>query len=378
MTRRTWLAPLTACLALWTSACLSDSSGPNNSPPTAGGSDVIVLNRTSRTVQQFTTDGQTLTSAGQSLTLPANFDGDAIDVSLDLIVTTSSAGIGQVIWASLDTGEMVTTGFPGAGAADPARPTLVVDIGGNVGALVPARARNTVYISSPGQADARLLAGDVGEYVQRALPFGDLVISVDANLDDVGGTLEPLGDTRLEYSDFLTGAFFDELDLTGAVGITDVSFRGDDLLILAGGTLDMNMLPVGDGTLVLVNALGRGVEGTFPLTGNGLQIEGGRDGLAYVTRTRGAGTFDSDVLTFSFSTGNWVQGPNNPIQPKDSDGSDLDTCRATSALTNGRLLCATSDPAAPNAPGRLVLMASDGTFIADVGIGAGVTDIAIR
>lgn len=377
MTRRIWLAPLTACLALWTSACNSDANGPNGPPP-SGRADIVVLNRTSRTIQEFTTDGQTLTSAGAAFTLPATYDGDAIDVSLDLFVTTSSAGIGQVIWGSLDTGEMVTTSFPGAGAADPSRATLVVDVGGNVGALVPARARNSVYVAFPGQADAALLAGDVGEYVVRALPFGNLVISVDANLDDVGGTLEPLGPTRLEYSNFLTGAFFDELDLTGGVGATDISFLGDDLLVLAGGTLDMNDLPDGNGNLVLVNALGRGVEETLPLDGNGLHIEGGRDGLAYITRTRGAGTFDSDVLSFSFSTGDWLRGPTNPIQPKDSDGSDLDTCRLTSALISGRLVCATVDPAAPNAPGRLVLMESDGTFIADVSIGAGASDIAIR
>jgi len=377
MTRRTWLAPLTACLALWTAACNSVSNGPNGPPP-AGGADVIVLNRTSRTIQQFTTDGESITSSGSAFTLPSTYDGMAFDISLDLFVTTSSAGSGQVIWGSLDTGEMVTTGFPGAGVADPGRPTLVVDVGGNVGAMVPARARNSAFIAFPGQANAALLAGDIGEYVQRVLPFGNLLISVDANLDDTGGTLEPLGATRLEYSNFLTGSFFDELDLTGSVGATDVSFLGDELVVLAGGTLDAGMLPEGNGTLVLVNALGRGVEETLPVEGNGLHIEGGRDGLAYITRTRGAGTFDSDVLSFSFSTGTWVRGPANPIQPKDSDGSDLDTCRVTSALTSGRLLCATFDPAAPDAPGRLVLMQSDGTFIADVSIGAGATDIAIR
>lgn len=377
MTRRTWLAPLTAGLALWTAACNSDSNGPNGPPP-AGGADIVVLNRTSRSVQAFTTDGQTIASAGSAVTLPTNYDGDALDVSLDLFVTTSSAAGGQVIWGSLDTGEMVTTGFPGAGVADPARPTLVVDVGGNVAALVPARARNAVYIAFPGQADAGLVASDVGEYVQRALPFGDLVISVDANLDDTGGTLDPLGPTRLQYSHFLTGTPFDELDLTGAVGDTDISFLGQDLAVLTAGTLDASMLPDGNGMLVFVNALGRGIEDTFALEGNGLRIEGGRDGLAYITRTRGAGTFDSDVLSFSFSTGNWVRGPGNPIQPKDSDGSDLDTCRAASALTSGRLVCATLDPAAPDAPGRLVLMQADGTFIADVSIGAGASDIAIR
>jgi len=377
MTRRTWLAPFTACLALWATACNTDTNGPNGPPP-AGGAVVIVLNGTSRSVQAFTTDGETVMSSGAGVSLPATYDGNAIDVSLDLFVTTSSAGGGQVIWGALDTGEMVTTGFPGPGVADPGKPTLVVDLGGNVGALVPARGRNAVFLAFPGAADASLLASDVGEYVVRALPFGNLLISVDGNLDDVGGTLGPLGPPRLEYSNFLTGTFFDELDLGTGIGVTDISFLGDDLAVLAGGSLDAGMLPSGDGTLVLVNALGRGVDGAFPLDGNGLSIEGGRNGLAYVTRTRGAGTVDSDVLSFSFSTGNWVQGPNNPIQPKDSDGSDLDTCRVTSALASGRLLCLTLDPAAPSAPGRLVLMQADGTFITDVSVGAGASDIAIR
>lgn len=377
MTRRTRLGPLATLVGLAVTGCLGETTGPGGTP--SGGTEIILLNRGSRTIEQFSTDGQTLATAGSTVSLPSNFDGNAIDVSLDLFVTTSNGGgTSQVIWGSLDTGNMVTTGFPSGAFPDAAKPTLVLSVGGNVGALVPARGRNAIYLSFPGQQTATLLAGDVGEYVQRALPFGDLVIAVDANLDDVGGSLDPLGPARLEYVDFLTGTFFDELDITGTVDAVDISFLIDRIALLGAGSLDDQMLPVGDGSLALINALGRGLQSVMTLEGNGVAIEGGRDGLAYVTRTTGAGTLDTDVLSFSFSTAAFARGPANPIKPKNSDGSDLTTCRVTTALTNGRLLCATFDPAAPSAPGRLVLMQADGTFIDDIAIGAGVVDIALR
>jgi hypothetical protein len=148
--------------------------------------------------------------------------------------------------------------------------------------------------------------------------------------------------------------------------------------VLTEGSLDNGGLPEGNGNLALINALGRGVVSVLPLEGNGVAIKGGGDGLAYVTRTRGAGTFASDVLSFSLVNNMWVHGPSNPIRPKNADGSDLDTCRATSALVSGRLLCTTFDVDAPSSPGRLVLMQADGTFIDDVATGAGAIDIAIR
>lgn len=381
MTRRMRPAPFAATLALFVVGCNSDANGPNggNGPPERA--DVMVLNSVSRTIHQFTIEGDALAQFGTAISLPANFDGDAIDVSEDLFVSTISAfGGSQVVWGSLMSGATVVTGFPTGADANPGRPTLVVDIEGALGALVPARGENAVYIAFPSQPNATIVAGDVGEFVVRAIPFarafGQLLISVDANLDDEGGTFQPLGPPRLEYTRFTTGAFFDEFDIPGAVNATDIAFFGNDIGLLASGSFaGPDLDPAGDGNLVLINADARGVDTLFPLNGNGLSIEGGRDGLTYVTRTRGAGTFETDVLSFSFSTGDWTRGPDNPIRPKDADGSELTSCWAASALVDGRILCITSDFVAP---GRIVLMESNGDFLDDAPVGVGAVDLHVR
>lgn len=147
-------------------------------------------------------------------------------------------------------------------------------------------------------------------------------------------------------------------------------------MVLAGGTFvsDPEFAPAGDGNLVVVSATARAVRRTLALGGNGLSIEGGKNGLGHIVRTQGS--FDqTDILTFNFFTENFERGPGNPIQPKDADGSDIGNCRAASALIDGRLLCVTFEAATQ---GRLVLMDADGNFLDDAPVGAGATDIYIR
>ena len=129
------------------------------------------------------------------------------------------------------------------------------------------------------------------------------------------------------------------------------------------------------GRLLRINISDQGVQDDYPIGGNGISFEPGRNGLLYVVRTKGAGNFDdTDVLTFNIFTGEFVQGPNNPLQPKDSDGSDLG-CRVVTAFITGELLCATFEA---SSVGRLVLLNSDGTYAHETPIGAGATDIIIR
>ncbi len=367
-----------ACVAVipLASVACNSSTGPNGN----GGSqavDVIVLNSLSKTIQKFGISNQTLTLIGPTINLPANFDGVAFDFIQDLFVTTTSSfGGSQIIFGALSTGEQIVTSFPGATAslADAGKPTLVTDAAGTVGALVPARARNSVYIAFPGQATAQLLASDVGEFVERALPFGAFVLTVDANLDDAGGTWEPLGPPRLALHSFITGEFFDEVVMNGAVGGTEALIFQSNLIFLAGGGLDQNtFLPEGDGALASINVTDRGIRDIFALGGNGLAMEAGRNGLVYIVRSKGAGTLDTDVLTFNFSTRNFERGPSNPIQPKDSDGSNL-SCRVVSARLSGQMLCLTFEQ---SAQGRIVLLDVEGGYIDDAPIGAGATDIGV-
>ena len=377
MVRSRRVAGLVAALAFVMSAC--NESSPNGPPPPTEGK-ILVLNSLSRTISQFNVSENTLVPFGNTFTLPANYDGVSFDVLGNLFVSTiSAAGGSQVVWGNLETGDMATTGFPGANGAlaDPGKATLVIDVQNQAGALVPARGANAIYVAFPGVPTASLISSDAGEFLERVLPFGDVFFAVDANLDDAGGTYAPLGDARMKVFEILDGSEFDDFELTGARNASDAFFSFETIFALAGGTFVLNpeFTPAGDGNIVVVNAPARGVKKVLALGGNGLSLEAGRGGLTYIVRTN-AGTFDStDILTFNVSSESFVRGPSNPIQPKNGDGSDLATCRVASSLADGRILCATFEA---GTQGRLVLMDPDGNFLDDALIGAGATDMFIR
>jgi len=379
MVRRSWVASLTIGLAVMLTACNSSGSSVLGGGGGATRASIIVLNSLSRTVQQFNIEGQTLVPFRTTFNLPPNYDGVAIDLLSDLLVTTTSALNGsQIIWGDLGTGSTIVTGFPGAqgSLADPGRATLIVDVSGTVGALVAARAENTLYIAFPSQQNARVITDQAGEFVERVLPFGNFLFALDSNLDDVGGTFAPIGDARIKAFRLQDGSLFDDFELTGAKNLTDAIVFGDNFFVLAGGTFTTNpFAPAADGAVVVVNAPDRGVREVRSLQGNGLSIKAGLDGLAYVTRTVGTSFDEADVLTFNFFSENFERGPGNPIKPKNADGSSLNNCRATTALFDRRLLCVTFEGAGP---GRLVLMDGNGDFIDEAPIGAGATDIIVR
>jgi len=378
MSRSGWVARV-AAVALIASGCNSSTTGGGDGGPVFTNGSIIVLNSLSRTIQQFNVSDGTLLPFGTSFTLPANFDGESMDIVGDVMVTTiSSFGGSQVVWGDLGTGQTITTGFGGANGAlaNPGKPTLIIDTSGTIGALVGARGENRVYISFPSEQNAFLIADNAGEFIERVLPFGLFVFAVDANIDDEGGTFEPLGDTRMKLFQFADGSTFDDFPLPGATNVTDALFSLEQVIVVAGGSFVTTPAfgPAGDGKIVVVNAPDRGIREIRELEGNGMSFEGGRNGLGYIVRTKGS--FDqTDVLTFNFFTENFERGPNNPIQPKNADGSDLNNCRSATALVDSRLLCVTFEA---GTQGRLVLMESNGDFIDDALIGAGATDIFVR
>lgn len=380
-TRLRTVSTLIAGAALALAGCGTDTSGPDGNGGNGGNQlgDVIVLNSLGRTIQRFDVEGETLTEVGQPITLPANFDGVALDAFQDLWVTTISAANGsQIVFGSFTTGDQAVTGFPGeqGALADPSRPSLVLDLSGNIAALVGGRGTDAIYIAFPGQGTAVTLAQNAGEFIERVIPAAQIVVGIDANLDDDGGTFQQLDDPRLGMFQLLDGSFFDEVVLPGASNASDGLILEDDLLVLAGGSFGPapDFAPQNDGQAIVVNVVARAIARTLDLEGNGVAIEGGRDGLAYITRTTGADFSSTDVLTYNFSTRTFERGPENPLQPLDADGSPLG-CWAVTALQNGRLLCITFDAVQD---GRLVLLGSDGSYLAEAPVGRGATDIVVR
>ncbi len=363
-------APAAALLLTLSAVGCNEPAGPDGNGQARAA--VVVLNSVSKTIQRFSIQGSTLVPFGSSTVLPANFDGDAIDVLGDVWVSTiSAAGGSQVLFGSFQTDERLVIGFPGVGGAlaDPGAPTIVTDIAGNIGALVATRATNQIWIAFPTGNAPVLVADNAGEFVERVLPAGQVLVAIDANLDDAGGTYQPLGDAKVRLFDFNSGAFFDEVELTGSVNATDAIFLEEDAFVLAGGSFT-NFQPNGDGSVVVVDANARQIASTLSLQGNGIAIEAGRNGQLYITRTKPGG-FETDLLSMNLFSQEFVNGPTNPIQPKNADGSDL-SCWVATALIDSRLLCATFSV---GQLGRLVLLEANGAFLDDIEIGQGATDI---
>ena len=375
MRKREWVR---VCLLAAVAAGCNESTGPdgNGGPITPDRSEVAVLNSISGTLQQFNRIDGRLVPFGRDIQLGAGFNGETADFLQDLWVTTSeSPGGSQVIFGSFSTGEQAIAMFPDSAAVDPAKPTVVADASGTLGALVPARARDGIYIAFPGSPTAQLLIDGVGTFPERAVPAGLYIVSMDGNLDDEGDG-RPIGPSRVVLHEFVSGSYFDEVRLPeGIVGATEALALQENLLFLAGGSLDsVSAAPAGDGHLVEIDMASRDVQDVHVLGGNGVSMEPGRNGLIYVVRTKGPGAAETDILSFNFSTRHFDRGPDNPIQPLDRDGSNL-SCRVATSFVDSQVLCATYETASQ---GRLVLLEATGEFIADIAVGAGATDILMR
>ena len=339
-------------------------------------SEIAVLNSISGTLQQFNRIEGEIVPFGRDIQLGAGFKGETADFIQDLWVTAWDTPEGsKVLFGSFSTDEQTMAAFPNDAIADPGKPTVIFDAAGTVGALIPARALDAVYVAFPGTPMAQVTVEEVGTFVERAIPAGQFIVSVDGNLDDEASEREPLGPPRIVLHEFISGGYFDELTLPeGIVGATEAIVLEDNMVLLAGGVDPVTSAPLGEGNLVEIDMTARSVQGVNALGGYGISMEAGRNGLLYVVRTKGVETTDTDVLTYSFAIRTFMNGPENPIQPQDRDGSNL-SCRVAAAFLDGQILCATYVTAGQ---GRLVLLSDTGEFMDDAPIGAGATDILLR
>jgi hypothetical protein len=339
-------------------------------PSASIGEDVLVLNSTGQTLASFSV-AEGVARAGDPIDLGAGFDGDAFDLSPGFAVTTvSSFGGSRILFVDLGAGAVLTTSFPEpeSDLANPSAPTF--DSRGT--AWVGGRGSDAVYKATPGEPSAERVAGDVGTFVERVVPVADKLYVVDANIDDDGGTYEPLGPGRIVVLS-LTGAVEAVIDLpAGTFNPTEALVSGGDLLVLAAGTFDpVTFLPANDGALVPID-LSTGAVGTpVELEANGVSLESGGDGLVYLTTTSDYQTLD--LLQFDPGIRAFTRGPADPIRVSGGDGGRVD-CWSALGLRDGRILCSTFSFAEA---GRLVLADADGRFIDEVQSGFGSTDLAL-
>jgi len=347
--------------------CSDSASGPGE--PMAR--DIAVLNSIGQTLATFSV-AETLGASGSPVDLGAGFDGDAFDVTSSFAVTTvSSFGGSRVLFVDLSSGRVFTSAFPDP-EADLANPSAAsFDSEGNV--WVAGRGSDAVYRLSPGDPLAERIATEVGTFVERVVPVGDLLYAVDANIDDDGGSYQPLGPGRIVVLS-RSGVEEEVIDLPAtAFNPTDAVESSGRMVVLAAGTFDPGtFLPSNDGALVVID-LEAGVAGSaVPLAANGVSLELGADGSVYVTTSSDHQTLN--LLRFDPVSGSFVRGPDNPITVLGGNGRAVD-CWSATALDDGRIVCTTFSFAEA---GRLVLADREGSFIDEVASGFGSTDVALR
>jgi len=351
-------------------ACGGDGpTGPTGGAPSA---DFWVLNSTGQTLAGWSVQGASLVPAGPPVDLGAGFDGDGVTVRDRVAASTvSSFGGSRIVLVDLETGTTTRASFPApeGAAANPSRPSFdatgVLWVGG--------RESDAVYRLDPGAGAATRVASGVGSFVERVLPLDDELFAIDANLDDDGGTYLPRGPGRVVVLG-RDGSERGEVALPAeAPNPSDAVVAAGRIVVLAGGTFDpATFAPRADGALLVLEPARRTAGAAIPLGANGIGLEVGADGLVYVTTTRDFVSID--VLRFDASSGAFQRGPGAPLQPRGRDGERID-CWSATALSDGRLLCASFRT---DAPGRLLLADPDGAGIDEATSGFGSTDLALR
>jgi hypothetical protein len=341
-------------------------------PPASTGVEVLVLNSTGQTLARYEVRGNAIGPAGQSLDLGAGFDGDGLAVSGDLAASAvSSFGGSSLVLVDLVSGSVKRALFPGPDAAlvNPSRPGF--DAGDSI--WVGGRGSDAVYRLNPGATEAVLVARDVGTFVERVIPDGARLYAIDANLDDDGLTYAPRGPGRIVELD-RGGTARGMIELpASAPNPSDGLLVGGRLIVLAGGSFDpVDFTPNADGALIVVDPAARRVIATRPLAANGVRLSLGEDGKAYVTTT--SDYLSLSLLRFDPASGEFERGPADPVATVDATGAKAD-CWTATALPDGRILCATFRT---DAPGRLLLLRSDGTALSETPSGFGTADIGIH
>jgi len=364
------LSALAIALPLFV-GCASGDSGPTG----PGGGDVTVvwaLNSIGQTIRTFEI-GEGISPVGLPVVLEGLFDGVAMDVAFPLAVTSeSSFGGDRAIVADLESGGTTPVAFlepPGV----PVNASKPFVLQGTSEAIVAGRGTNSIYRFSldPAGTPAIVLARDAGEFVEKIVVTNGRVFAIDSNIDDAGGTFEPLGESRVAVFD-LEGGAVDAFPLRGFQA-TDAVLSGGKLVVLNAGTLTPTFEPEGNGTLEIVDPVTlRVAEQQFLLGGNGVSLEAGADGRVYVTVTN---DFAGPIRTLSFDVGanGFVRGPDDPIPTSDEAGADI-SCWVATSLADGRLLCATfrTDQA-----GTVYLLSADGSFVSSTAGGFGTSDLEI-
>jgi len=346
-----------------------DPTGPGAGDPPAA---LLALHSVGQTMRGYEVREE-ISPSGAAIDLGGLFDGDAMAVGGDVtdltaVVTESVFGGDRALVVDVPSRSSVAVTFPDE-TVNPSKPFVVESRGS---AFVGGRASNSVYelsITAPGTPPP-VFARDVGEFIEKVIVTNDRVFAIDSNIDDVGFTFEPLGFSRVVVYD-MEGAHVRDIELQDGFQATNAVLAGGRIVVLNAGTLSPTFVPEGNGNLSIIDPATLQVSGPFPLGGNGVSLEDGADGHVYVAVT--TDFVDLFTLRFDPAAPGFVNGPTNPIATRDATGEAI-PCWVTTAIADGRLVCATFRSAEA---GDLFLLGADGSFLDVVEGGFGTTDLEI-
>ncbi len=346
-----------------------DPTGPGAGDPPAA---LLALHSVGQTMRGYEVREE-ISPSGAAIDLGGLFDGDAMAVGGDVtdltaVVTESVFGGDRALVVDVPSRSSVAVTFPDE-TVNPSKPFVVESRGS---AFVGGRASNSVYelsITAPGTPPA-VFARDAGEFIEKVVVTNDRVFAIDSNIDDVGFTFEPLGFSRVVVYD-MEGAHVRDIELQDGFQATNAVLAGGRIVVLNAGTLSPTFVPEGNGNLSIIDPATLQVSGPFPLGGNGVSLEDGADGHVYVAVT--TDFVDLFTLRFDPAAPGFVNGPTNPIATRDATGEAI-PCWVTTAIADGRLVCATFRSAEA---GDLFLLGADGSFLDVVEGGFGTTDLEI-
>lgn len=328
---------------------------------------LLALQSVGQTIRPYEA-GEGIAPDGAAIDLGGLFDGNAMDLLGDLAVTTESTfGGDRVLAVDLVDGAVVPIGFDTENV-NPSKPFAAESRGS---AFVGGRGSNSLYeipLETPGTAPI-VFATDVGEFVEKVVVANGRVFAVDSNIDDAGGTFEPLGNSRVAVYG-LDGTSVAVLDARG-LQATDAVLSAGKIVVLNAGSLTPTFEPEGNGNLVLIDPSSLSVSGPFALEANGVSLESGADGHVYVTVT--SDFVELRLLRFDAASEAFIDGPADPIDTRDASGAAV-PCWVATALEDGRLVCATFSF---EQAGELYLLSSAGGFLASSAGGFGTTDLEI-
>ncbi len=363
------LSVVLALVAL--AGCSADGGGPTGPGPGDPPAALLALHSVGQIMQGYEVRGE-ITPSGGAIDLGGLFDGDAMSVGglvtdLTAVVTESDFGGDRALVVDVPSRSSVAIAFPDE-PANPSKPFVVESRGST---FVGGRASNSVYelsITAPATPPA-VFARDVGEFIEKVVVTNDRVFVIDSNIDDVGFTFEPLGNSRVVVFE-TSGELVRVIELPG-LQATNAVLSAGRLVVLNAGTLGPAFEPEGNGSLAVIDPVSLQLSGPFPLGGNGVSIEEGAEGRVYVAVT--SDFVSIRTLRFDPAAPGFLDGPQDPVQTRDADGTPI-SCWTATALSDGRLVCATfrSEQA-----GELFLLNADGSFLDSVPGGFGTTDLEI-